>query len=217
MQIELRHRESLKPYEANSRTHSPEQVRQIAASMRAFGWTLPILADGDTIVAGHGRDMAAALIYSEGDFIRWPNGAGIPFGMVPVIPCDGWTPEQVRAYVIADNKLALNAGWDDETLRAELAALADLGFDLDLTGFSAGEIAALNGEEPLDLDEEEEGDREGTGQKFVAIDGEKVPVTDDEVDALLAAVRDYTSRNGMSFGFFSKLLNDAGANTALED
>ena len=121
--------DKLIPYARNSRTHSDEQVAQIAASIKEWGWTTPVLVD-DTgqIIAGHGRIMAARKL-----------------GMaeVPVIVAEGWTDAQKRAYVIADNKLALNAGWDNELLALELGELGDLGFDLDLTGFTDEEIAAL--------------------------------------------------------------------------
>lgn len=116
-------------FERNARTHSEEQVAQIAASIQEFGFTNPILAGSDgEIIAGHGRLMAAKeLGLSE----------------VPVVVLDHLTPEQRRAYVIADNQLALNAGWDEELLRAELADLAGLGFDLSLVGFSEEELAEL--------------------------------------------------------------------------
>ena len=129
LQIKYRQIESLIPYARNSRTHSDEQVAQIAASIREFGWTNPVLVDGENgIIAGHGRLMAARKL-----------------GMtsVPVIELDGLSEAQKRAYIIADNKLALNAGWDDAMLRVELQELDALGYDLDLTGFSEEEIADL--------------------------------------------------------------------------
>lgn len=131
-------------FERNARTHSEEQVAQIAASIQEFGFTNPILAGSDgEIIAGHGRLMAAKeLGLSE----------------VPVVVLDHLTPEQRRAYVIADNQLALNAGWDEELLRAELADLAGLGFDLSLVGFSEEELAELMPEmeelPPEDADDE---------------------------------------------------------------
>jgi DNA modification methylase len=119
----------LVPYARNARTHSETQVAQIAASIREFGWTNPILVDGQCgVIAGHGRLMAARLL-------------GLT--EVPTIELSHLTPAQRRAYVIADNKLALNAGWDDEMLRLELGDLRDEGFDLDLTGFDAVEIGRL--------------------------------------------------------------------------
>jgi len=127
--IEQRAVEKLIPYARNSRTHSDAQVAQIAASIKEWGWTTPILIDEtEQVIAGHGRLMAARKL-----------------GMaeVPVIVAAGWTDAQKRAYIIADNKLALNAGWDSELLALELGELGDLGFDLDLTGFTLDEIDAL--------------------------------------------------------------------------
>lgn len=135
--------EKLIPYARNSRTHSSEQVDQIAASIKEWGWTVPILVDeAGGIIAGHGRTMAAKKLGMK---------------TVPVMVASGWSDAKKRAYIIADNKLALNAGWDDEMLALELGELGDLGFDLDLTGFSADEIAALMPEqiEPGLTDEDE--------------------------------------------------------------
>jgi site-specific DNA-methyltransferase (adenine-specific) len=121
--------DKLIPYAKNSRTHSDEQVAQIAASIKEWGFTTAILVDEEgSIIAGHGRLMAARKLgMSE----------------VPVMIAKGWSEAQKRAYVIADNKLALNAGWDNELLALELGDLGDLGFDLELTGFTDEEIAAL--------------------------------------------------------------------------
>ena len=124
--IEYRQVDDLIPYARNARTHSDQQVAEIAASIREFGWTNPILVDGDNgITAGHGRVLAARKLGLES---------------VPVIELSHLTPIQRQAYILADNKLALNAGWDDELLALELADLADVGFDVDLTGFSEDEI-----------------------------------------------------------------------------
>jgi len=119
----------LRAYDRNARTHSPEQVAQIAASIQEFGFTNPILvaADGE-IIAGHGRLLAAV---------------DLGLAEVPVIVLGHLTAEQRRAYVIADNKLALNAGWDEDLLRAELQDLAEQKFDLSLIGFSDAELADL--------------------------------------------------------------------------
>lgn len=133
----------LTPYARNSRTHSDEQVSQIAASIREFGFTAPVLYADGTVIAGHGRLMAAQRLQAAGHRIALPSGEVLPAGEVPAIDCTGWSDAQKRAYVIADNKLALNAGWDDEMLRLELDELKDEGFDLDVVGFSAEELGAL--------------------------------------------------------------------------
>lgn len=119
----------LKPYERNARVHSDAQIEQIMASIREFGFTVPILVDGDgIIIAGHGREIAAQRL-------------GMP--KVPCIVADGMTEAQRRAYVIADNKLTENGGWDDEILSAELRALMDAGIDAGLTGFDDSELSGL--------------------------------------------------------------------------
>lgn len=119
--VERRELASLAPNARNARTHSPEQVAQIAASMREWGWTNPVLVDeGGGIIAGHGRVLAAVEL---------------GFGDVPVMVAEGWTDAQKRAYALADNQLALNAGWDLDTLSEELRGLKDWDFDLSLLGF----------------------------------------------------------------------------------
>jgi ParB-like chromosome segregation protein Spo0J len=142
--IELWPVERLVPYARNARTHSAEQVAQIAASIVEFGFTNPLLVDSsDGIVAGHGRLLAARKL-----------------GLVevPVIVLDHLSETQRRAYVLADNRLALSAGWNDEVLAAELAALENDGFDLGLIGFSEHELADLTAdpEEAPATDTEEE-------------------------------------------------------------
>jgi len=125
--------DSLIPYARNSRTHSSEQVGQIAASIKEFGFLNPIIVDGDNgIIAGHGRVLAAQKL---------------GLAELPVIEAGHLSDTQRRAYIIADNKLAMNAGWDDEMLRVELDALGVDGFDIELTGFSLDEIADLQIEE----------------------------------------------------------------------
>jgi ParB-like chromosome segregation protein Spo0J len=135
------------PYVNNARTHSPEQVAQIAASIQEFGFTNPILIDEkNSVIAGHGRLAAAAKLDLD---------------EVPAIVIDGLTEAQKKALILADNKLALNAGWDDELLALELQSLGELDYDLSLIGFSDEEL-----DEYLDnmLDDEypdlPDGDRE---------------------------------------------------------
>jgi ParB-like chromosome segregation protein Spo0J len=120
---------SLVPYARNSRTHSPEQIAQIAASLREFGFTNPVLIDeAGGIIAGHGRVLAAQSLGMAG---------------VPCLRLTGLTDAQKRAYVIADNKLALNAGWDEAVLAAEIQTLQGMDFDLDLLGFDTESLTAL--------------------------------------------------------------------------
>jgi DNA modification methylase len=127
--VERRPIKDLVPYARNARTHSPEQIDQIAGSIREWGWTTPVLVDDlGTIIAGHGRVLAAQKL---------------GFKDVPVMVAVGWSESQKRAYVLADNKLALNAGWDNALLGTELAELIEGGFDVDLIGFSGDEINAL--------------------------------------------------------------------------
>jgi DNA modification methylase len=121
--------DKLTPYARNSRTHSDEQISQLAASIKEWGWTTPVLVDEDgSIIAGHGRTLAAQRLKMT---------------EVPVMVAKGWSDAKKRAYVIADNKLAMNAGWDNEMLALEFSELQGMDFDLDLTGFTADEIAAL--------------------------------------------------------------------------
>jgi len=130
------------PYARNTRTHSDAQVAQIAGSIREFGFTNPVLIDSDNgIIAGHGRVLAAGKL---------------KLGKVPCIRLAHLTDTQRRAYIIADNKIALNAGWDEELLGLELADLREDGFDLELTGFDGDELANLlaeNTEGQTDPDE----------------------------------------------------------------
>lgn len=117
------------PYARNSRTHSDDQVTQIASSIKEFGFTNPVIIDEDGgIIAGHGRVMAAKKLGLKD---------------VPCVQVSGWTEAQKKAYVIADNKLARNAGWDEKMLAVEFEELQELGFDLSLTGFTGDEILAL--------------------------------------------------------------------------
>jgi len=120
---------ALIPYARNARTHSDQQVAQIAASIREFGFTNPVLIDEeDGIIAGHGRVLGAHLLGLD---------------EVPCIVLAHLTPTQRRAYVLADNKLALNAGWDLEMLSLEIGELGEAGFDLSLTGFDEFELGEL--------------------------------------------------------------------------
>ena len=129
LQIEYRAIDALLPCARNPRTHSPAQIAKIASSIVEFGWTSPVLVDGDNgILCGHGRLAAARKL---------------ELTEVPVIELGHLSLAQKRAYVIADNRLALDAGWDDELLALELAELSEAGYDLLLTGFEDDELAKM--------------------------------------------------------------------------
>jgi DNA modification methylase len=150
--VERRAVAALVPFARNARTHSDEQVAQIAASIREFGFTVPVLVDEQgTVVAGHGRLLAAQRL-------------GLT--EIPVMVAAGWSEAKRRAYVIADNKLALNAGWDEELLRLELGELKGLGFDLGLTGFGELELGKLllDGDDSADVDDAPEPPAEPIGK-----------------------------------------------------
>jgi ParB-like chromosome segregation protein Spo0J len=133
---------ALVPYARNSRTHSPEQIGQIAASIKEWGFTTPILVDADgQIIAGHGRLLAAQKL---------------GLNEVPTMTAEGWTDAQKKAYVIADNKLALNAGWDIEMLKIEMQDLEADGFDLLISGFDIGELTAMFDEPNFDAGTEDD-------------------------------------------------------------
>ncbi|MGD7165084.1 ParB/Srx family N-terminal domain-containing protein, partial [Ralstonia pseudosolanacearum] len=140
--VEYRQVAALIPYARNPRTHSDEQVARIAASIVEYGWTNPVLVDGENgVIAGHGRLAAAGKLGMD---------------EVPVIELAHLSPTQKRALILADNRIALDAGWDEELLALEFAELADAGYDLALTGFNDAEIDALLADEL--------GDVEGDGQ-----------------------------------------------------
>ena len=157
------------PYANNSRVHSDEQVNQIAASIKEFGFLNPIIVDGDNgIIAGHGRVMAA-------------NRLGIK--ELPCVDASHLSEAQKKAYVIADNKLALNSEWDDEILRIEFDALKELDFDLELTGFSLDEIDGLDfdaGDE-VEMPALKDGDKEPFQQKTFTLHDEQAAIVDDAV------------------------------------
>lgn len=128
----------------NARTHSEEQIAQVVASIRRFGFTSPVLVDvkgGARLVAGHCRKAAVSVICESGEAIHLPpgppNGPKLPLGKLPGIDCSGWTEVERKAYALADNQLALNAGWDAEVLSRELSRLAGDGFEMNLLGFDS--------------------------------------------------------------------------------
>lgn len=144
LNVEYRKVEALIPYARNPRTHTDEQVAKIAASIVEYGWTNPVLVDGDNgIIAGHGRMAAARKLGLD---------------EVPVIELAHLSPSQKRAYVISDNRLALDAGWNEELLALELAELSDAGYDLALTGFDETEIEALLADDGVTGDVDQDDD-----------------------------------------------------------
>lgn len=146
LQVEYLPINSLLPYARNARTHSDAQVAEIAASITEFGWTNPLLiSEANDIIAGHGRCLAAAKL-------------GLT--EVPCIRLAGLSDAQRQAYVIADNKLALNAGWDNDTLKLEMLELKEVGFDLSLLGFSKDEIDDLFSKETVEGEGDGDGDED---------------------------------------------------------
>jgi DNA modification methylase len=176
--VETRRVEALIPFARNPRTHSDTQVAQIAASIVEFGWTSPILVDGDNgVICGHGRLLAARKLGMD---------------EVPVIELAHLSAAQKRALVIGDNRIALNGSWDEALLVLELADLADAGFDLDLTGFSASEIERL-------LDLVEDGDTPSEVPVCDADDasGDAESANDDGIDEDGAADEDDTGEEAL--------------------
>lgn len=166
--IEYINTEELVPYKKNSRTHSEEQIKQISESMKEFGFTNPILIDEENeIIAGHGRVLGAKKLGIES---------------VPCIRLEGLTEAQKKAYIIADNKIALNSGWNEDILKMEILDLKDEDFKIGLLGFSDSELDKL-----LDVDEEIEQEAE---VEFTEVLGEEhnyiVLYFDNNVDWLQA-------------------------------
>ena len=157
------------PYARNSRTHSEVQINKIASSIKEFGFLNPVLIDKDNgIIAGHGRVMAAQKLGLK---------------EVPVLQIGHLSDTQKRAYIIADNRLALDAGWDEEMLRVEFDELADDGFNLELTGFDLVEIKALDFEESeeVPMPTLASGDKEPYQQKTFTLHDEQAAIVDDAV------------------------------------
>jgi ParB-like chromosome segregation protein Spo0J len=185
MQIEYRRAVDLTPYENNSRTHSKEQVGQIVESIKEFGFTNPILIDeAGGIIAGHGRLEAANALGME---------------EVPTITLTGLSEAQKRAYVIADNSLAMNAGWDIDTLKGEVERLAELDFDTTLLGLSDEVLRLVDPEDvPLGLTPEEKLENFLNGDTKIlrlAYSQEELEVIVEKLDAGLAhtGAEDYST------------------------
>ena len=157
------------PYARNARTHSEAQVAQIAASIREWGWTTPVLVDeAGGIIAGHGRTLAAHKLQMK---------------EVPVMIATGWSDAQKRAYIIADNKLAMNAGWDNEMLRLELSDISGMDINIDLTGFTADEIKSIQFDDNAEsaMPELNDGDKNPYQKKTFTLHDEQASLVDDAV------------------------------------
>jgi hypothetical protein len=190
--------DSLVPYARNSRTHSAEQVAQIAGSIKEFGFTNPVLIDADGgIIAGHGRVMAARKL-------------GLT--EVPCIRLGYLTDAQKRAYVIADNKLALNAGWDDEMLRLELNELREANVDLSLVGFTEEEIGEFTIAEAA-MPELADGDKQPFQQMTFTVHDEQA----EEIKAAMSKAKEMghgesavnENSNGNALAFICQSFNRA--------
>lgn len=178
------------PYVNNSRTHSDAQVNQVASSIKEFGFTNPVLIDSDNgVIAGHGRIMAAAKLN---------------INEVPCIVLKGLTDAQKKAYVIADNQLALNSGWDLDMLRLEVETLDEMGFDVDLLGFDDDVLDKL-----LDIDadfpELPDGDRDPFQKKTFVLHDEQACLIDDAISKaksdprIKTGINDNSNGNAISF------------------
>lgn len=168
--IELWPVDRLRPYERNARTHSVEQVAQIAASIVEFGFTNPILVDSsDGIIAGHGR-LTAAL--------------ELGLKTVPVVVLDHLSERQRKAYILADNKLALNAGWDADLLRGELQDLAELDFEMPLLGWSEDELSDLLGDVEVlqEMPALKEGDRDPIQQMTFTLHDDQAEIIKEAIE-----------------------------------
>ena len=157
------------PYARNSRTHSDTQITKIASSIKEFGFLNPVLNDKDSgIIAGHGRVMAAQKLGLK---------------EVPVLQIGHLSETQKRAYIIADNRLALDAGWDEDMLRVEIAELEDLGFNLELTGFEVSEIKNLDFEESeeVTMPDLASGEKKPFQQKTFTLHDEQAAIVEDAI------------------------------------
>ncbi|ENJ3150136.1 ParB N-terminal domain-containing protein [Salmonella enterica] len=178
-------------YAKNSRTHSDEQVEQLVNSIREFGFTNPVLIDEkNELIAGHGRLAAAEILEMD---------------KVPAIRLSNLSEKQKKAYRIADNKLALNAGWDMQLLAEEVKALMDDDFDIDLLGFNDAELdEMLSDEQPQ---EEDDNSSPVVQIKYLSIDKERIPATDMEIALLLDVYRQYHDAHETHEGFVQYLAN----------
>ena len=184
--------DALTPYVNNSRTHSDEQVTQIASSINEWGFTNPILIDEQGgIIAGHGRLMAA-------------NKLGLE--QVPTITLVGLSEAQRKAYVIADNKIALNGGWDYKLLRLEIDNLESLDFDIEMLGFDEQEIDNIFND-VIDIEIDTDDGLTGSDLPKLKFGKKEAEMTDDELASLSELFKQHTDATGSSYGFVSRLIN----------
>ena len=213
---EVRPIHSLATYHANSRTHTGSQVAEIAASLREFGFVGAVVVRAGVIAKGHGTLAACRSIYADGDLLYPAPGqaAGakpLPEGCVPVLDVTGWSEAHVRAYVIADNKLALNAGWDDALLVQEFEALEELDFDISVLGFNEAELDILRQGELLPIGAEGDGEgASGVQSVYLQIAKVKIPMTEVEAAGMAALLARYGAECGSNFGFASWIIEQVG-------
>ena len=192
--VEARPLDSLVPYARNARTHTADQVSALAASIEEWGCTNPVLIDEEGgVIAGHGRLLAAEKL----------RAAGRKIEEVPVIIAVGWSEAQKRAYVLADNQLAIaGSGWDEDKLKFEMQELESLHFDLSLTGFSMTEITTILGD-GVDITGEGEGATASGADdaELLKWGDNKIPLMPDEYEGLTKLVARYVETFGLAHGF----------------
>lgn len=178
----------LVPYARNSRTHTAEQISAVAASIKEWGWTTPVLvADDGMIIAGHCRVLAANKLRIE---------------EIPVLVARGWSEAQKRAYVIADNQLAISADWDKQLLKIEIEDLEGLDFDIELLGFEPAELGEiLNDGVPIAGDEEGSSASGADAGDFLKWAKQRIPLAADELESLERLVSRYVEIFGLAHGF----------------
>lgn len=133
----------LVPYARNTRKHSDEQIAALMGSLIEFGVSQPVLVQGTGIVAGHGITLAALRLYEQGQTLRTPSGKDLPKGYLPTLDCTGWSDAKKRAYIIADNALALRSDWDTELLKVEIGQLESENYNVDMLGFDPDELSQM--------------------------------------------------------------------------
>lgn len=192
LSIEHRALADLTPSETNARLHSDDQIEQIAASIREFGWTIPLLIEETgRILAGHGRYEAAKLV-------------GIT--SVPCLIATDWTEAQKQAYMLADNRLAENSSWDEKIKADQLRFLDDLNFDLNVMGFEVSEIDLILAEGAIDIDVDGDNSKTGKGEVKLTFGKRYSRMTDDEVADLGAALDRHIEKFGSDRGFVREAL-----------